>query len=193
MAHEQAFRGVASTSQLRSTPSQTSWRVRRKLKLIVVNMLKLRGLRSTHYKHTKGALIELQQRFGKTANIMALWSAFDAWPSSSTLHRMTLDEMCDHVDEASALCGEVLNLLAKYEENSARPEENGASYIQDSNQDSDLSCNASDIRRTEDKSSEVNSHGASPNGSAPCLEKRMRKIRLTTRTNSWPRSRLNGF
>ncbi|MEJ8563476.1 helix-turn-helix domain-containing protein [Yoonia sp. GPGPB17] len=118
---------------------------------------KLRGLRSTHYKHTKGVLNELITQYGRNAELNNLLCKFDDWPHSSALHRMTLDDLYDHVDEAAALCAKVIELELKYQEYAARPEEKGASYIQDSNQDSsNKSCNASEAIWTEDKSSDAN-------------------------------------
>ena len=132
----------------------------------------LRGQRSTHLRHIKGALDELRPTCAADPEFQAFEEALAGWPSARTLHRLSLEALEAHVAEADDLCRRVLDYLEKTLDMSAQADEYVRPYIQDTTQESDLSCNASVNKRTSGTPEDADSVGAGPNGPTPCLERK---------------------
>jgi replication initiation protein RepC len=137
----------------------------------------LRGRRSTHLRHITGALDELRPGFGQHPQFQTFAEELAAWPAASKLHRLPLDRLEAHESEAATLYKRVLSFLANHPNTSAGPEEIFRPYIQDTTQDSDLSCNASVSDRTSGKPEDAVRFAASPEGSADCDENKDRTAR----------------
>lgn len=124
----------------------------------------LRGRRSTHLRHIKRALEALRPGFEDHPEVMAHKAAFAAWPGAKKLHRMALADLTGHEAEAFDLCRRVLAFCEKVQKTSAGTEANCRPYIQDTTQETYVSCNASVEKRPAGKPAESPFSRAGPGG-----------------------------
>lgn len=134
----------------------------------------LRGRRSTHLRHITAALDELRPRFSIGADFRSFEDELATWPDARALHGMDLDTLSAHEAEAARLCRKVLDFLDRHPKMSGPADVNVRSYIQDTTQESDMSCNASVSERTSGKPEDGSFKAATPNGSAECRENKDR-------------------
>lgn len=133
----------------------------------------LRGQRSTHRRCLREALEALQLITARDPRVNAIAEAFAAWPRADRLHGMTLDDLIRHEAEADALTRAALDLLEVLSESDGQPLESERSYIQDTNQDLSVSCNAHvDHQQCTDKPVHDNSKAPAPDGAGEGHEKK---------------------
>ncbi|PIL22220.1 hypothetical protein P775_00405 [Puniceibacterium antarcticum] len=136
---------------------------------------RLRGMRSSHKRHLKSALLELVETCGEADEVQAIFEAFAQWPSAQALHRMSLDDLAAHEAEANDLCGAALDLLHDLLKSSARPLENERSHIQDTTQDfNTVLCNDEGEAQNLPPATPVERRDATPHGAACCIENKDR-------------------
>ncbi|NVK58360.1 MAG: hypothetical protein HWE26_22460 [Alteromonadaceae bacterium] len=132
----------------------------------------LRGMRSVHKRHIKAALTDLMDVMGMTAEVQTLLDAYERWPSADALHRLSLEDLRQHVEEADSLCTTAFDLLSDVPESRGEPAENARSYIQDTNQDlNSVPCNANAMMRSAGLPAHSDLADAPPDGGAYCDEK----------------------
>jgi replication initiation protein RepC len=133
---------------------------------------RLRGLRSTHKKHIKAAITELRD-LGVVSNALEdIEAEYLAWPSSGSLHQMSLSHLSEHERQADALCINCLVLLDNWNNSDARPHDNVRPYIQDTTQNSTyVTCNDRVETWPSGKPSETDPKSFGPTGRALCVEK----------------------
>ncbi len=115
---------------------------------------RLRRLRSTHLRHVRSALCELAAIEASAAIVTPVMTAVSGWPSNDRLKTFSLDALRTHETEARALARDVTDLLSKIETTSGEPHRNFPSHIQDSTEDSNLSCSEGRVERTSGEPSE---------------------------------------
>jgi DNA-binding MarR family transcriptional regulator len=130
----------------------------------------LRGQRSTHKRHLIRALEGLSEISPHCPEAEAIRHEAETWPSADRLHRMDLAALESHVDEADQLCRTALDLLQKREKASGGPLENKRSYIQDTTQESLVSCNETVDKRSTGKPAHDRSLIVPPDGGPNCRE-----------------------
>lgn len=129
----------------------------------------LRGRRSIHKRHLRAALDALIGAGAPEAAQIA--TALQAWPSADQLHRMTVEALQTHVEEADALCRFAIQAAEELEKTIGRPLIFERPYIQDTTQEESVSCNASVNRRSAGKPAQDNLSAVAPTGATKCLEK----------------------
>lgn len=130
----------------------------------------LRGQRSTHKRHLIRALEGLSEISPHCPEAEAIRHEADTWPSADRLHRMDLVDLAAHVDEADRLCRTALDLLLKREKTSGGPLENKRFYIQDTIQESLVSCNETVDTRSAGKPAHDKSHVVPTDDGPNCRE-----------------------
>lgn len=129
----------------------------------------LRGRRSIHKRHLRAALAALAEAGHPAAPAIA--ARLQGWPSAEQLHRMTLAELHEHVEVADALCRDAIGIADNLEESSGGPLIFERPYIQDTTQNSSVSCNLPVNKRSAGKPAHNNTSAAAPDGAAESLEK----------------------
>lgn len=130
---------------------------------------RLRNMRSVHKGHCKSAIAALIELVGHTRTVTDLIEEFEAWPDARSLRRVTIITLREHVENADETTQRALALLEKTEKMIHRGITNDAPLIQDTTQDLNTVCNASDPKRNVDKST-YSDPSAKPNGLSNCLE-----------------------
>lgn len=102
----------------------------------------LRGLRSIHKRHLRDALNFLQSNARTNSQIREIEERYSQWPNAARLHRMSLEQLQDHINEVDELCSKGLDLRENLLKTRGEAIENTPSYIQDTNEDLNIvNCN----------------------------------------------------
>ena len=131
----------------------------------------LRGQRSTHKRHLARALDRLFEISPHCPEAEAMRHEVEAWPSADRLHRMNLVDLAAHVEGADELCRSALDLLETREKTSGGPLENKRPYIQDTSEESLVSCNGTVDKRSASKPAQDTFDVVPPDGGPNCREK----------------------
>lgn len=132
----------------------------------------LRGARSIARRHLRIAIEALTELGAALETVQGLLEARDAWPSAEALHRLTLDDLRQHVTDAESLCREANRIAENLEKTSGGPLNFERCHIQDTTQEKNLSGNASVSERSAGKPAHDNFDSATPKGFADCREKK---------------------
>ena len=130
----------------------------------------LRGQRTTHKRHLARALDRLTEIAPRCPEARAIRDEAETWPSADRLHGMDLTALAAHVDNADRLCRTALDLLEKREESSGGPLDNKRPYIQDTTEESLVSCNGHVDMQSAGKPAQNKSHVVPPDGGPNCRE-----------------------
>ena len=131
----------------------------------------LRGQRSTHRRHLSRAIDRMAEIAPDCPDALSIRAEVKIWPSADQLHGMDLAALAAHVDDADRLCRTALDLLEKLEESIGGPLDSERPHIQDTTQESSVSCNARVDKWRAGKPAHDKSHVVPPDGGPNCGEK----------------------
>ncbi|MFK5980483.1 MAG: replication initiation protein RepC [Rhizobiaceae bacterium] len=131
--------------------------------------IRLKRMCSALRRNVKNSLMALQPRFPDNAELQVIANRFLDWPRRYAAFK-TLTALEDHYQDVLITSEAIDDLNQLFTDMSAQAVTRVRPYIQDTTQDTSVTCNASVNKRTDDKSSDTNTLTATPNGSADCLE-----------------------
>ncbi|SFQ68626.1 replication initiation protein RepC [Roseivivax halotolerans] len=132
----------------------------------------LKSLRSVRLRRMKENIARLSPEALDDEAIASTLSRFNAWPRSDRLHSLGIEQLEQHIQDATALCEELEELLQNLPESSCEPAVSFRSLLQEDNEKNpSVICNASVDERSAGKPAHSNLLKSEPSGSDDCLEK----------------------